>query len=497
MNAQASFDETGKGDPAPVLAQHPHAEIRETHSAIVLLAGDRAYKIKKPVNLGFLDFRDEHVRREVCRREVELNRRLAPDVYLDTLTFAGSDGHPYEHGVLMRRMPDALRLSTMVEQGLDVEGHLRALAKLLAGFHASADRGPQIAAEGRVGGLWRRWVNNLRETEVFRGTILAPALHDRIRRLALRYVDGRGALLADRAAAGLIVDGHGDLIAEDIFCLPDYPRVLDCLEFDDLLRWVDVLDDAAFLAMDLEHLDRPDLAAAFLRDYLEFSGTPTVASLQHHYTAYRAFVRAKVACIQATQGRPGATADADRYANLALRHLEAGDVTLTLVGGAPGTGKTTLAQRLADRLGAVWLSSDTVRRELRADAGERYSDTAKAATYRELLLRARCMLQHGESVIADATWADDSTRGRAADVAAETASRLIALECQLPIETAASRAQRRLEHGEDLSEAGSDVARQLAAARSPWPSADPVATSGSIEDSLRIALTALETAKKS
>ena len=303
MNEQASRHDAGAANSPPIPAPGARAAVRETHSAIVLLAGDRAYKIKKPVNLGFLDFRSEQVRRDVCRREVELNRRLAPDVYLDTISVAGSDGRTYEHGVLMRRMPEDLRLSTMVEQGLAVEAHLRSLAGLLARFHASADRGPQIAAEGTIVGLWHRWVHNLRETEVYRRTILAEDLHDRIRRFALRYVDGRAPLLAERAAAGLVVDGHGDLIAEDIFCLPDYPRVLDCLEFDDLLRWVDVLDDAAFLAMDLEHLGRPDLAQLFLRCYLESSGTPSVASLEHHYIAYRAFVRAKVACIQASQGQ--------------------------------------------------------------------------------------------------------------------------------------------------------------------------------------------------
>ena len=330
---------------------------------------------------------------------------------------------------------------------------------------------------------------------MYRRTILAEDLHDRIRRFALRYVDGRAPLLAERAAAGLVVDGHGDLIAEDIFCLPDYPRVLDCLEFDDLLRWVDVLDDAAFLAMDLEHLGRPDLAQLFLRCYLESSGTPSVASLEHHYIAYRAFVRAKVACIQATQGRPAAAADANRYANLAMRHLEAGDVTLTLVGGAPGTGKTTLARGLADRLGTVWLSSDAVRRDMPTIDADRYSDAAKAATYRELLHRARYLLHHGESVIADATWTDTPTRELAADLAAETASHLVALECQLPVEIAANRAQRRLEHGEDHSEAGSDVAVQLAATRAPWPAGRVVDTSGSIADSLRLALELLETAK--
>ena len=145
------------------------AEVRETHGAVVLLMGEHAYKMKKSVNLGFLDFRSDQSRREVSLRELELNTRLAPDVYLDVITVAGPDGRSYEHGVLMRRMPEELRLSTMIENGLHVDDHLNAVARLIARFHASAKRGPQIAAEGLAVGLRRRWTNNLRESEQYRG----------------------------------------------------------------------------------------------------------------------------------------------------------------------------------------------------------------------------------------------------------------------------------------------------------------------------------------
>jgi aminoglycoside phosphotransferase family enzyme/predicted kinase len=467
------------------------AEVRETHSAVVLLTGDRVYKIKKPVDLGFLDFRSDESRRRVCRRELELNRRLAPDVYLDVITVAGAERHEYEHGIAMRRMPDELRLSTMIRCGADVDDHLRALARLIAGFHAAADRGPQIAAEGSSIGLRRRWSDNLRETEVFRGDTLAEPLHDEISLQALRYIDGRNPLLDERAAVGLSVDGHGDLIAEDIFCLPDHPRVLDCIEFDDRLRWLDVLDDVAFLAMDLEHLQRPELAERFLDWYLEFSGSVAVDSLQHHYVAYRAFVRAKVSCIQARQGLTSAAAEADSYARQALRHLQLGEVTMVLVGGAPGSGKTTLARGIADRRGSVLLSSDEVRREMPLDAEYRYRADAKEATYRELLRRARRLLEHGESVVADATWGEPAMRALASDVATATSSRVVAIECRAPVELAVARAQRRLAAGRDASEAGGDIARRLAEQRAPWPGALTIETDANVEQSLRHALAAL------
>jgi uncharacterized protein len=447
------------------------AEVRETHSAVVMLLGERAYKFKKPVDLGFLDFRSAANRRRACKREVDLNRRLAPDVYLDLVTIRGPGRHTYEYGVAMRRMPEQARLATLVQQGADVGDHLRALARMLASFHSAAERGPAITAEASAVGLRRRWSDNLRETERYAGRLLSPAVHGEISHLAMRYIDGRQDWLNERAESGHAVDGHGDLTAEDIFCLPDHPRVLDCIEFDDRLRWLDVLDDLAFLAMDLERLDRPDLAEDLVSWYLEFSGEPARRSLQHHYVAYRAFVRAKVSCIQAAQGAPAAAADADRFARLSLDHLRAGEPTLTLVGGAPATGKTTLARGLADALGWVLLSADVIRRQLPVADGDRYTPGAKAGVYSELLARTRQALGHGESVVADATWGDARVRALALDVADQTCSRFVGLECHAPVELAAGRAQRRLRAGADASEAGARVARQQAAGRDPWPSA--------------------------
>ena len=455
------------------------AQLRETHSGIVVLVGDRAYKLKKPVDLGFLDFRTEAARHRACRRELELNRRLAPDVYLDVAEVRGSDGAVCEHLLVMRRMPDELRLSTLIANGTDVTADLDVLAGLLARFHANAERGEAISAAGRAPALRRRWSNNLAETEQYRGSVLDPAVHAEIARLALDYVDGRGDLLDERADAGLVVDGHGDLIAEDVFCLPDGPRVLDCLEFDDALRQVDVIDDVAFLAMDLEHLGRPELAERFLRRYAELSATPSPPSLQHHYLAYRAFVRAKVCCIRAVQTAGGdavSTAAARSFAELALDHLRAGEVRLVLVGGAPGTGKTTLARALAARLDAVLLSTDGVRAGLAQH--ERYTPEAKQATYQALLDHAGDALRHGRSVVADATWPTEASREPARALARAATSRIVELECRLPVEIAAARAKRRREHGADSSEAGADVARRLAAEREPWPRAVPVDNTG-------------------
>jgi aminoglycoside phosphotransferase family enzyme/predicted kinase len=467
------------------------AQVVETNCAVVLLFGDRAYKIKKPVNLGFLDFRSRQERARVCQREVELNRRLSPDVYFGVAHVQDPAGEICEHIVVMRRMPAELRLSTLVREGAPVEEHLRMLARLIAAFHSAAPTRPEIAAEGGVAELRRRWSANLGETERFRGHDLPPELHAEIGHLAGRYLDGRADLFRERAAAGLIRDGHGDLLSDDIYCLPEGPRVLDCLEFDDRLRWIDVLDDAAFLAADLERLGRPDLGRLFLDQWAEFIGYPHVPSLEHHYVAYRAFVRAKVALLRGEQGDQSGPRAAKDLAVIALRHLQAGAVRMVLVGGAPGTGKTTLAAGLAEQLGWVVLSTDDVRRELAPPhAHDRYSPEAKRATYAELLRRARVALGRGESVIADATWTSGEERGHARDVALASRSDLVELRCRLPVGIAAERAERRLQTGTSRSDAGRSVATHLASRADPWPEAEPIDTLASPEEAVAAAVKA-------
>jgi hypothetical protein len=466
------------------------AAVCETHAAVVLLLGDRAYKLKKPVDLGFLDFSTLERRRAVCHREVELNRRLAADVYLGVADVLGPDGAPCDHLVMMRRMPADRRLSTLVRAGAPVTDHLRRLARLVAAFHATAVRGPQISAEGSRDAILRRWTDSFHQVRPFRGTVLDQDLTGEIERLTVEFLAGREPLFDDRIAAGRIVDGHADLLADDIFCLDDGPRVLDCIEFDDRLRWLDGLDDAAFLAMDLESLGVPELGGRFLDWYADFAADPAPASLRHHYLAYRAFVRAKVACLRYAQGDEPAAADASQHTELTADHLRAGEVALILVGGLPGTGKSTLAGRLADRLGAVLLASDRIRKEL----AELAPDSSAAAPYRhgiyapewtdrtysELVARARTLLHLGETVVVDASWSAARHRQAAERAAADTHSRLVALRCQAEAEVAADRLRHRVGH---LSDAAPAVAAAMAADADPWPEAATIRTDQTPEHS--------------
>ena len=342
----------------------PPAAVRETHISTVFFVGDRVYKLKKPVKLDFLDFSTAAERERVCRREVELNRRLAPDVYLGVAEVLGVDGLPCDHLVVMRRMPDERRLSTLILRRQPVDGCLRDVARDIAAFHSHADTSAVIEAAGSVDTVRANWESSFATMQPFVGSILPADVAARVEQSARLYLDGRGPLFADRIAHGKVRDGHGDLLADDIFCLDDGPRILDCIEFDDRLRYGDVLADVAFLAMDLERVGAADLGGRFLAWYREFAAENYPETLAQHYIAYRAHVRAKVACLRASQGDAGAQDQAQQLLQMADDHLQRGRVVLALVGGLPGTGKSTLAAGLSDRLGWTVLRSDEVRKDL-------------------------------------------------------------------------------------------------------------------------------------
>ncbi len=458
----------------------------ETHSALIFLVGDRAYKVKKPVALGFLDFSTLERRRAVCQDEVELNRRLAPDVYLGVHDLVGTDGVPYEHLVVMRRMPAERALSALLEAGEDVRDDLRRLARLLAGFHATAHTSPAIAAAGSADSVRQNWSTGLAALGEFVGPVLDPASYDDLCRLPARYLDGRGPLFALRQAEGRIRDGHGDLLCADVYCLADGPRVLDCIEFDPLLRYGDVLLDVAFLAMDLLDRGHPELAASFLAQYEEFSGQYQPTSLTRHYLAYRAQVRCKVTCLRWAQGDESARPAAQQLAALALSQLADSAVRLVLVGGPPGVGTTTVAGALADRHGWALARSDVVRKQLAGLRPEQraaapldeglYAPGSTDRTYGELLSRARTALGLGESVVLDASWSDPARRAAARAVADETSSELVELVCTAPPQLVAERTARRAAEGQDASDVGPRTAALLAERFAPWPEAHALDT---------------------
>jgi aminoglycoside phosphotransferase family enzyme/predicted kinase len=468
--------------------------VLETHISWVYLVGDRAYKRKKPVRTPFLDYTSPERRAEACAEEVRLGRRLAPDVYLGVDALPGDDW-----AVVMRRMPLDRRLSSLVRSGQDVSAAIREIARRVAALHLRSGRLPAADEAASPEATLHRWEANHAELQRLADRLADPNAPAGALKLARHYVAGRGALFAARVAAGRAVDGHGDLLADDIFVLPDGPRILDPIEFDPRLRYGDGLADVAFLAMHLEWMGGGRWADELLARYAEFAADHWPASLAHFHIAYRAQVRAKVACLAAAQQGVGRAPDADAFLALALAHLDAAGPRLVLVGGAPATGKTTLSRWLGDARGWVVLRSDDVRKELAgipatASAAAPlmagvYTPAMTALAYGELVHRAQRLLEHGESVVLDATWGDAMWRQEARRVAAATCSDLLELRCALPVEVAARRAAER-RPGE--SDAGPEVALELASRFGDWPEAVPVDTGGSPEDCFRAAAAAVD-----
>jgi uncharacterized protein len=460
-------------DPAAYEHRPVSVELRETHISWVLLAGELAFKLKKPLRLPFLDYGTLDRRHQLCREEVRLNSRLAPDVYhgvraivrtADGVRVAGEDDPAaIEYAVEMRRYPDEWTLDRRLAAGGAGEPEVRDVARRLARFHAAAAIPPE--PERAVPALEAM----LKENFATLGELAVdPAALDDARRLADAFLTGRRAELGRRARSGSVRDGHGDLRAEHVV-LERGIEIVDCVEFDPALREIDVALDLAFLAMDLRRFDER-LARALVTAYREAGGDPGDDALLGFFAAQRALIRAKVALVRAGQV---SGADADRRSADAFRMLElAGRLgwavrfgPIAIVCGAAATGKSTLAAALAARSGARVISSDVVRKELvgippttRAPQSA-YSVDMNRRTYLELGRRAAAE----EPVIIDATFRFGADREAFADGAGAAAKGAVWIECRAPAAVIARRAAARSSQPDRVSDADAAIAtRQVA-----------------------------------
>lgn len=469
----------------------------ETHISRLFFTPDRVFKLLKPVDLGFLSFVDVEDRLAAAEAEFRLNHRVSPDVYLGLADVAEGETIT-DRFIVMRRLPADRQLDRLVDDH-DLAAHLRDTARLIATFHSRQE--PVLGDEAWMAtadSLIANWNDNLAALEPLAGPVIPSDDFDRVAELAAAYVAGRGPLFAQRVADGRVRDGHGDLRAEHVFCLDDGPQLIDCLAFHDRYRIADVLNDIAFLAMDLHRLAGPWAAETFVAAYDDFTAEHHPQTLANHYIAYRAHVRAKVAAIRHGQGDPDAAVEAAAYHRLALDHLEAGQVRLVLVGGGAGVGKSTVAEGLASDLGAVWLRSDEARSAVAVVGGPddgfdapgqgRYRPEATAEVYRAILDVAEGLLVRGESVVLDATWHAAGRRAWAREVAARVGAAVSEINCVVPLSVAKERITRRMATVYEPSQATPEVADYLAERFEPWPQADPVDTAGSISDAIVAAL---------
>jgi aminoglycoside phosphotransferase family enzyme/predicted kinase len=469
---------------SPLGRTDPFAGSVETHISGVLFAGDLAYKQLKPIATPFLDFSTVEARRVALERELELNSRIAPDVYLG-VEEVHVDGEAAEYLLVMRRMPAHRRLSALLH-GDEAADALRAVARKVAAFHSGLVPDDRAAETAGIDAERQRWIDNLDEMRDL-GTF-EPEFLDHIRGHVDRYLDGRDRLFAERAQRGMARDGHGDLLADDIFVVDDSVQILDCLAFDDELRVGDILSDVAFLIMDIERLAGERAAAALMRWYQEFSNEHHPASLAHFYVAYRALVRAKVNAIRYLQtDDPDDLTMASQHLGQALAHVERSRLRLILVGGGPGTGKSTLAEGVGSAMRSPVLSSDEIRKELAGITHETravaepdsgiYTADMTERTYAELLDEAASLLAHGETVVCDASWSSGEHRAAAREVGARLGADVVEIECGLDPAVAKERIVRRSASPWTVSDATPEIVDHMASIHDPWPEAKMIDTS--------------------
>jgi hypothetical protein len=449
----------------------------ETHISFVVLTGEFAYKIKKSVDLGFLDFSTREQRRFFCEEELRLNRRLAPDLYLGVVAIRGTPARPtiggpgeaIEYAVKMRRFPQAALLDAVVRRRELLPEQIDALARTVAAFHARAGRAGARQEFGSPAAIRAPVAQNFSQLRTLFGADEDRAALDRIEGWTEEACRRLDASFAARLQSGFVRECHGDLHLGNIVLLDGEPRVFDCIEFNPNLRWTDVISDVAFLVMDLAEHGRVDYARRFLDRYLELSGDHAGLQVLDFYLVYRAMVRAKITRMRAAQhllparDRDAALAACNAYLAFAQRSIAPRPRLLAITHGVSGSGKTFVSQAVLEALGAVRVRSDVERKRLHglaplAQSGSGlsaglYGEEATRVTYADLLRRTRLIVTLGFPVIVDAVFLKKSQRDAFRTLAGELGVPFVILDCTAADRVLRERVASRAASGDDASEA--------------------------------------------
>jgi len=419
--------------------------LMQTHVSFLFLTDNFVYKIKKPVDFGFLNFTTIDSRRFYCNEEVRLNRRLCPDTYLGVLevretlsgaTFCG-DGKIIDYAVKMKRLPDKRMLDRMLAEGKVTEQDIRKIARAIARFHLAAEHGGAIDEYGSVEGIRRNWEENFKQAERFIDLSVSERDLELIRKFTKTFLSENEAIFSERVNLGFIRDCDGDIHLENI-CLTDPVCIFDCIEFNDRFRYTDTAADIAFFLMDLDFHDKSVFSAPFLDEYTAVTGDSGLFPILEFYKIYRAFVRGKVESLKLTDPnipdteKSEAGNKARRYFRLARGYLlrRSTPKALVITCGLMGSGKSATASALAFELDMEIVSSDALRKEIAKSPPDRrchdeygsgiYTPAFDKATYEALLSRSEISLRAGRGIIVDATFRRKEDRRRFACMAAKS-----------------------------------------------------------------------------
>ena len=471
----------------PALYPHPVEgfQVIETHISWVLLTGAFAYKIKKPVDFGFLDFTSLEARRHFCNEELRLNQRLAPDLYLQVLPICGSaeaphlggPGTPFEYALQMRQFPQSQLLGELQARGELHSAHIDALAEQIAHFHLHAPQVPASHVLGSPDAVMAPVQQNFEQIRPLLGEQADLLQLDALEQWAHSSFTRLQPVLAARKAQGFIRECHGDIHLGNATLLDGRVTLFDCIEFNEPFRLIDIVADSAFLAMDLESRGLKSLARRFVNRWLELTGDYAALDLLNFYKAYRALVRAKVnlfglAHAQDAGQRAAILGEYRRYAGLAEDYSAIPSRALAITHGVSAVGKSHVSMRLVEELGAIRVRSDIERKRLFGEqAGEHavgsgiYAADASAATYQRLHELAGAALRAGFPVVLDATYLKHAQRAAACRVAEDCGVPFLILDCQAPDALLASRLQQRQQEARDPSDATLAVIQAQQAAR--------------------------------
>ena len=462
----------------PACYDHPAGPVRhlETHISHILLSGEYAYKIKKPLNLGFLDFSSLDKRLFACEEEVRLNRRLAPDIYLDVVSLTGSPDAPhingagmaFEYAVKMRQFPPEATLDQLDANNRLTAQQVESIARTVADFHLH--RCAHAEADSPWGEPKKIWHPVLQNFQQIAPLLTDPA--DRRQLAALQdWCEAEHArltpLMLARKRNGFVRECHGDLHLGNLAWVDEALLVFDCLEFNPELRWIDIQSEAAFCFMDLLQHGHADWAWLFLNLWLEHTGDHGGLPLLRYYAVYRALVRVKVALLRGGQttgpAHESAGAEARAILKLASTLAHALPVRLDISHGLSGSGKTTVTRTLMQTPGAIRLRSDIERKRMagldalaHSDSGvgeQLYAADATRRTYHHLARLAGEVLDAGWPVIVDATFTARWQRDLLRTVAQSHGVAFHILDFQVPVAVLRERIIKRAQEGNDASEA--------------------------------------------
>ncbi len=465
---------------APEFYPHPVKEpiqLVQTHISYVLLTGDYAYKVKKPINFGFLDFSTLAQRQHFCAEELRLNQRGAAELYLDVLpiTAAGEQfqlngaGEAVEYTVKMQQFPQSSLFTELFDRGELTEDLLVQLAHVLARFHAQAATSDYIRSFGSIAKIRAAIDENYEQTEQYIGGPQTQQQFDETRQYTDRLFAEQQSLFASRVAHNWIRECHGDVHLRNIALWHHKILLFDCIEFNEPFRFVDVMFDIAYIIMDLDARSRPDLSNRFLNAYIEQMGDWEGLQVLPLYLSRQSYVRAKVTSFLLSDpsvpdaAKQEATATAARYYRLAWEYTQPQPGRLLLMAGLSGAGKSTVARYLAKHLHAIHIRSDAVRKHLAGvtlDArgnADLYTPEMTQKTYDRLLHLGITLAAQGYTVILDAKYDRQPLRQSVIAQAQAHQLPLQILHCTAPLAVMQERLQQRQN---DVSDATADLLPQ-------------------------------------